>query len=193
MTTWRMFRRRPGAIQCEWPGNDRPRARYFDAESQILKVLPRLTKRASSVGLRKGFTQHLEETKTHLERLDQLFDSMGGRPKTRKCKAMRAILEEGEDILKSNARGELLDAAIIAAAQHVEHYEIAGYGCVRTYAALLGDSIGAELLQVTLDEEKMTDNTLTELAEQINLQAYEANETEATNLAASRRRRAGRA
>jgi ferritin-like metal-binding protein YciE len=165
----------------------------YDAESQILKALPRFIRRASNVGLRKGFTQHLEETKTHLERLDQLFDDMAGRPKTRKCKGMRAILEEGEDILNSDARGELLDAAIIAAAQRVEHYEIAGYGCVRSYADLLGDSDGAELLQLTLDEEKMTDNTLTELAKQINRQAFEASETEATNLAPARRRRAGRA
>jgi len=165
----------------------------YDAESQILKALPRFIKRVSSIGLRKGFTQHLEETKTHLERLDQLFDDMGGRPKTRKCKGMRAILEEGEDILNSDARGDLLDAAIIAAAQRMEHYEIAGYGCVRSYAGLLGDSDGAELLQVTLDEEKMTDNTLTELAKQINLQAFEASETEATGLAPARRRRAGRA
>lgn len=165
----------------------------YDCESQILKALPSLIKRASSVGLRKGFTQHLEETKTHLERLDQLFDDMGGRPKTRQCKGMRAILEEGEDILKSDGRGELLDAAIIAAAQRMEHYEIARYGCARTYADLLGDSDGAELLQVTLEEEKMTDNTLTELAKQINLQAFEASATEATNLAPARRRRAGRA
>lgn len=163
----------------------------YDCESQILKALPRLIKRASS--LRKGFTQHLEETKTHLERLDQLFDDMGGRPKTRTCKGMRAILEEGDDILKSDARGELLDAAIIGAAQRMEHYEIAGYGCVRTYAYLLGDNDSAELLQVTLDEEKMTDNTLTELAKQINPQAFEASETEATGLAPARRRRAGRA
>jgi len=145
------------------------------------------------VGLRKGFTQHLEETKTHLERLDQLFDDMGGRPKTRVCKAMRAILDEGEEILKRAGRGELLDAALIAAAQQVEHYEIAGYGCVRTYADLLGDNDGAELLLLTLDEEKLTDNTLSELAKQINLQAFEANEAEATHLTPARRRKAGRA
>jgi ferritin-like metal-binding protein YciE len=165
----------------------------YDCESQLLKALPRLIQRASSLGLRKGFTQHLEETKTHLERLDQLFDDMGGRPKMRKCKGMRAILEEGEDTLKAEPRGELLDAAIIAAAQRIEHYEIAGYGCVRTYADLLGDNDGAELLQLTLDEETMTDKTLTELAKQINVQAFEANLSEATNLAPARRRRAGRA
>ena len=166
----------------------------YDCESEILKALPRLIKRASSLGLRKSFTQHLEETKTHLERLDQLFDDMGGRPRTQKCKAMRAILEEGEDILKSDAPGgELLDAAIIGAAQRIEHYEIAGYGCVRTYAGLMGDSDGAELLQLTLDEEKMTDNTLTELAKQINVQAIEAKGMEVAHLDPARKRRAGRA
>ena len=165
----------------------------YDAETQILKALPRLVKRASNPGLRKGFTQHLEETKTHLERLDQLFDDMGGRPKTRKCKGMRAILEENETILQSDAGGELLDAAMIAAAQRVEHYEIASYGSARAYAELLGDNDGAELLQVTLDEEKMTDNTLTELAKQINRQASEGSEMEATGLSPARKRRAGRA
>jgi len=118
---------------------------------------------------------------------------MAGRPKIRKCKGLRAILEEGEDIIKADPRGELLDAAIIAAAQRIEHYEIAGYGCVRTYAELLGDNDGAELLRLTLDEETMTDKTLTELAKQINIQALEANISEATNLTPARRRRAGRA
>lgn len=165
----------------------------YDAETQILKALPRLVKRASNPGLRKGFTQHLEETKTHLERLDQLFDDMGGRPKTRKCRGMRAILDENETILQSDAVAELLDAAMIAAAQRVEHYEIASYGSARAYAELLGDKDGAELLQVTLEEEKMTDNTLTELAKQINRQASEGSETEATGLSPARKRRAGRA
>ena len=165
----------------------------YDCEAQLLKTLPRLIQRVSSVALRKGFTRHLEETKTHLERLDQLFDDMGGRPKVQKCKGMRAILEEGEDTLKAEPRGELLDAAIIGAAQRIEHYEIARYGCVRTYANLLGNSDGVELLQMTLDEETTTDKTLTELAKQTNLEAIEANSSEATNLTPARRRRAGRA
>jgi len=169
-------------------------SKLYDCESELLKALPRLIKRASSLGLRKGFTQHLAETKTHLERLDQLFDDMAGRPRTRKCKGMRAILEEGEEVIRSDApAGELLDAAIIAAAQQIEHYEIAGYGCVRTYAELMGDSDGAELLQVTLNEEKMTDNTLTELAKQINVQAIEAEGTRVARLEPARKRRAGRA
>ena len=164
----------------------------YDCEAQLLKALPLLIQRVSSLGLRKSLTQHLEETKTHLERLDQLFDDMGGRPKIRKCKGMRAILEEGEEVL-AEPPGELLDAAMIAAAQRIEHYEIAGYGCARTYASLLGDNDGAELLQLTLDEEIMTDKTLTGLAKQINLQAFDANQSEATNLTPARRRRAGRA
>ena len=164
----------------------------YDCEAQLLKALPRFIQRVSSVGLRKALTQHLEETKTHLERLDQLFDDMGGRPKIRKCKGMHAILEEGEEVL-AEPPGDLLDVAIIGAAQRIEHYEIAAYGCVRTYAKLLGDSDGSELLQLTLDEETMTDKTLTELAQQINVQAIEANASQATNLAPARRRRAGRA
>lgn len=164
----------------------------YDCEAQLLKALPRFIQRVSSVGLRKALTQHLEETKTHLERLDQLFDDMGGRPKIRKCKGMRAILEEGEEVL-AEPPGDLLDVAIIGAAQRIEHYEIAAYGCVRTYARLVGDNDGSELLQLTLDEETMTDKTLTELAEQINMQAIEANASQATNLAPARRRRAGRA
>jgi len=165
----------------------------YNCEAQLLKALPRLIQRASSLGLRKAFTQHLEETKTHLERLDQLFDDMGGRPKVRKCKGMQAIVEEGDEVFKTAPRGELLDAAIIGATQRIEHYEIAGYGCVRSYARLIGDSDGAELLQLSLDEEVMTDKTLTELAKQINLQAFEANPSEATNLTPAKRRRAGRA
>ena len=166
----------------------------YDCERELLKALPRLIKRASSLGLRKGFTQHLAETKTHLERLDQLFDDMGGRPRTLKCKGMRAILEEAEEIIKSDVRaGELLDSAIIGAAQQIEHYEIVGYGCVRTYAELMGDSDGAQLLQLTLDEEKMTDNTLTELAKQINVKAIEAEGTKVAHLDPARKRRAGRA
>jgi ferritin-like metal-binding protein YciE len=165
----------------------------YDCENQILKALPRLAERSSSPGLRKAFAQHREETKTHLERLDQLFDDMAGRPKIRKCKAMSAILEQGAEILDSDARGDLLDAAIIGVAQRVEHYEIAAYGCVRTYAGLMGNGQSADLLRVTLDEEKTTDNTLSELAKQINLQAFEASETEATGLAPARRRKVGRA
>jgi ferritin-like metal-binding protein YciE len=164
----------------------------YDCEAQLLKALPRFIQRVSSVGLRKALTQHLEETKTHLERLDQLFDDMGGRPKIRKCKGMHAILEEGEEVL-AEPPGDLLDVAIIGAAQRIEHYEIAAYGCVRTYARLVGDSDGSELLQLSLDEETMTDKTLTELAQQINVQAIEANASQATNLAPARRRRAGRA
>ena len=165
----------------------------YDCENQILKALPRLAERSSSLGLQKAFAQHLEETKTHLERLDQLFDDMGGRPKTRKCKAMSATLEQGAQILGSDMQGDLLDAAIIGVAQRVEHYEIAAYGCVRSYAALMGNGESADLLKVTLDEEKTTDNTLSKLAEQINLHAFETNQTEATGLAPGRRRKAGRA
>ena len=165
----------------------------YDCESQILKALPEWVKRASSLGLRKALIQHLEETKTHLERLDQLFDDMGGRPRTRKCKGMRATLKEGEEILRTDWQGELLDAAMIGAAQRMEHYEIARYGCARTYAALLGNGDTAELLQMTLDEEKMTDNTLTELAKHINVRAIDAKGAEVAHFEPARKKRTGTA
>src|SRR5205085_4127366 len=115
---------------------------------------------------------HLEQTKVHVQRLEEIFNKLDVSPKGKKCQAMEGLIEEGKELLEEDADPEVLDAGLIAAAQKVEHYEMAGYGCVRTYAQHLGDQEAADLLQQTLDEEGATDKKLTELAESsINLEA----------------------
>ena len=146
----------------------------YDAEQQILKALPKMAKAANSEELRDGFQEHLAQTQTHLERLDQVFAQIGETAKRKKCKAIEGLLEEGKELMESVSDREVLDAGLIAAAQKVEHYEIATYGCARTYAELLDQGGATDLLQQTLDEEKLTDQKLTELAvNQINLEAAE--------------------
>jgi ferritin-like metal-binding protein YciE len=146
----------------------------YSAENQILKALPKMAKTASSDELKNGFNEHLEQTKTHVERLEQIFKNLDVSPKGKKCKGMEGLIEEGKELMKEDAEPEVLDAGLICAAQKVEHYEMAGYGCVRTYARTLGDEEAAELLQQTLQEEEETDKKLTDLAESsINLQAVE--------------------
>ena len=129
----------------------------YSAENQIIKALPKMTKAASSAELKSGFEEHLEQTKEHLTRLEQIFEDLDQSPKGKKCNGMEGLLEEGKELMEEDASPEVMDAGLISAAQHVEHYEIAGYGCVRTYAELLGDKKAAGLLQKTLDEEKQTD------------------------------------
>jgi ferritin-like metal-binding protein YciE len=136
----------------------------YNAERQILKALPKMAKAASSPNLEKGFQEHLHQTQTQVERLDKIFTDLGKSPKGKKCEAMEGLLKEGAELLEADAEPPVLDAALIAAAQRVEHYEIAGYGCARTYAKLLGHDEATKLLQQTLDEEKRTDEKLTELA-----------------------------
>jgi ferritin-like metal-binding protein YciE len=137
----------------------------YSAENQIIKALPRMVKAASSSELQEAFEKHLEETKEHAQRLEQIFKKMGINSKGKKCKGMKGLLEEGKDMLKGKAEPAVKDAGIIAAAQRVEHYEIAGYGCARTYAGIIGDQEAAELLQQTLEEEGAADKKLTEVAE----------------------------
>ena len=155
----------------------------YNAEHQILKALPKVAKAASSPNLQKGFQEHLQQTQGQVKRLDQIFTALGMSPKGKKCDAMEGLLKEGAELLEADAEPSVLDAALIAAAQRVEHYEIAGYGCVRTYAKLLGYEKATQLLQQTLDEERRTDEKLTELAMgSINTEAIEpetASETEA--------------
>jgi ferritin-like metal-binding protein YciE len=146
----------------------------YSAENQIITALPKMIKAASSKKLKAGFEEHLEQTKEQVQRLEQIFETLGASPKGKKCKGMEGLLEEGKELLEEDASAEVLDAGLIAAAQHVEHYEIAGYGCVRTYAELLGDKKAVQLLQKTLDEEKQTDSKLTELARAINVEAEKA-------------------
>ena len=136
----------------------------YNAENQLVKALPKMAKHASHQELKQAFEGHLEQTKEHVERLDEIFKRLDERPTGKTCKGMKGLIEEGSEILEKDGDESVLDAALIGAAQRVEHYEIAGYGCVRTYAELLGDSKGAELLQQTLDEEGATDKKLTELA-----------------------------
>ena len=139
----------------------------YSAESQILDALPEMIEAAKHQELRNGFQLHLHQTEQHVERLERIFDDLGEDPEEEECKAMAGILEEGKDMLKEKADSDVLDAALIAAAQRVEHYEMAGYGCARTYAAMLGHTEHAELLQQTLDEEGETDKKLTALAERV--------------------------
>jgi ferritin-like metal-binding protein YciE len=144
----------------------------FSAENQLLKALPRMAKAASDPGLKKAFELHTRETQGQIQRLERIFKDLDESPKGKKCKAMEGLIAEGKELLEEDATPEVLDAGLIAAAQKVEHYEIASYGTVRTYAQLLGDDRAAKLLQQTLDEEGNTDKKLTALAEScINLEA----------------------
>jgi ferritin-like metal-binding protein YciE len=146
----------------------------YSAETQILKALPKMIKKATSEELKSGFEKHLKETEGHVERLDKIFQQLDASPRGKKCKGMEGIIEDGKELMEKDADPEVMDAGLIGAAQHVEHYEMAGYGCVRTYAELLGLSDVAKLLQKTLDEEKATDEKLTELSRQINVKAEKA-------------------
>lgn len=136
----------------------------YSAENQILKVLPKMAEKATFDDLRAGFEEHLGQTKEHVARLEQIFDELGEKPTGSACEGMEGLLKEGAKMMKEDAEPEVLDAAMISAAQRVEHYEMAGYGSVRTYAQILGFEKAAQLLQKTLEEEKATDKKLTELA-----------------------------
>ncbi len=146
----------------------------YNAEQQLTKALPKMAKAATSEELRAGFEEHLEQTRGHVQRLEQIFVDLDEKPTGKKCKGMEGLIEEGDEMIEEEElEGEVLDAGLISAAQRVEHYEIAAYGCVRTYAGLLGEKKAGSLLEETLKEEKETDQKLTELAENINLQAAE--------------------
>jgi ferritin-like metal-binding protein YciE len=153
----------------------------YNAENQLVKALPKMAKAASSNELRKGFAEHLEQTKGQVQRLEQIFKSLGENPKGKKCKGMEGLVEEGSEVMEEDFEGALMDAALIGAAQRVEHYEIAAYGTVCAFAEELGETEHSELLNETLEEEKATDEKLTELAGQINTQANEIAEKEPTN------------
>jgi ferritin-like metal-binding protein YciE len=139
----------------------------YSAENQLLKALPKMAKGASSPELKDAFQKHLEQTKGHVERLEQIFQQLDENPRGKTCHAMKGLIEEGSEILKEDGEESVLDAGIIVAAQKVEHYEIAGYGSVRTFANLLGKDEEAKLLQSTLDEESETNEILNRLAETV--------------------------
>jgi len=137
------------------------------AEEQIIEALPKMIEKTSHTELRQAFETHLKQTREQLRRLDQIGQRAGQKLSGHKCKGMEGLLEEGEETMQKRADSDVLDAALIAAAQRVEHYEMAGYGCARTYAQLLGLNDDMKLLQQTLDEEGDTDHLLTDLAERV--------------------------
>jgi ferritin-like metal-binding protein YciE len=144
----------------------------YSAETQILKAMPKMIKSSSHAELQRAFTLHQKQTERQVQRLERIFKDLKTSPKGKKCHGMEGLLEEGKELISEKPDADVLDAGLIAAAQHVEHYEIAGYGTVRTYATQLGFAKHAELLQQTLDEEKETDQLLTAIAERrINLDA----------------------
>lgn len=153
----------------------------YSAENQIIKALPKMARAATLEDLRGSFQKHLNQTRTHLRRLDEVLKEIGESPGRKKCKGMEGLLEEGSEVMKKRAEPVVMDAALIAAAQRVEHYEMAGYGCVRTYALTLGYPNAAALLQQTLDEESETDKSLSTLAESM-INGLAANPEEAREL-----------
>jgi ferritin-like metal-binding protein YciE len=160
----------------------------YSAETQLIKALPKMAKAATSPELAQGFEDHLEQTKEHVARLEQIFEKLEEKPTGKTCKAMEGLVKEGAEAIEEDASPAAKDALLIAAAQRVEHYEIAGYGSVKTYAGLLGEDEAAELLSETLHEEVDTDEKLTEAAESINVEAENAGEEEEEVKAPARRR-----
>ena len=157
----------------------------YNAENQLLKALPEMAKAASSEELKEAFEQHLEQTKGHVKRLEQVFEGLDEKPKGKTCRAMKGLIQEGSEILEEDGETSVRDAGIIVAAQKVEHYEIAGYGSVRTFAHLLGQNKAAELLQATLDEESETNEVLNRLAESV-INPEAVRETELTGASSDR-------
>jgi ferritin-like metal-binding protein YciE len=155
----------------------------YDAENQLVKALPDMADAATSEDLRSGFEEHLEQTREHVRRLEQIFTDLGQKAKGKKCKGMQGLVAEGKDVIDGEFEGDVKDAALISAAQRVEHYEIAAYGTIRGYAELLGQQNAVSLLEQTLQEEKETDEKLSGLADNINEQAvrFEAGKESSTN------------
>ena len=145
----------------------------FSAENQLLKALPKMAKAASSDELRTGFQKHLEQTKVHVQRLAEIFESLDESPKGKKCVGMQGLVKEGSEVMEEGFEDAVLDAGLIGAARRVEHYEMAAYGAVWEFAKVLGQTKHASLLGKTLAEEKQTDEKLAMLAENINIQANE--------------------
>lgn len=139
----------------------------YDAEKQLVRALPKIAKAASSAELRSAITEHLELTKGHVERLEDIFEDLEIKVKSRPCAGMKGLVEEGKEAMEENAEGGFKDLSLIAAAQRVEHYEISAYGTMRTMAEQLSESRAADLLQQTLDEEAEADQKLTQISESV--------------------------
>lgn len=146
----------------------------YHAENQLVKALPRMAKAASNPALKEAFERHLQQTQNQVRRIETIFDELGGDPRGKRCKGMEGIVSEGAEVLDEEGPSAVIDAALIAAAQRVEHYEIAAYGCIRSYANLLGLSDIAKLVDQSLEEEEAADHMLSELAEaEVNAMALE--------------------
>lgn len=143
----------------------------YDAENQLLKALPLMAEAADSSELKEAFQNHLRETKQQVRRLEQVFSGLGERPSGKSCKAMQGLVEEGQELLEEDADPEVMDAALIVAAQKIEHYEIASYGSVCTFGRVLGYDDATEILKETMAEEERTDKLLSEIAGQLNPKA----------------------
>jgi ferritin-like metal-binding protein YciE len=158
----------------------------YSAENQLVKALPKMAKATTSEDLRSGFEGHLKQTQEHVVRLEQIFQGLGESPKGKTCKGMQGLIDEGAEMIAEAPAPEELDAGLISAAQRVEHYEMAGYGCVAAYAKLLGEDGALPLLRKTYEEEKETDAKLTQLSGRINVEAANSGEeanTQATSKA----------
>jgi ferritin-like metal-binding protein YciE len=165
----------------------------YDAENQIVKALPKMVKAASSSELEKALQEHLDKTKGHLRRLDQVFKSMGEKPKRKTCEGLKGLLEEGKELMEEDAEPAVMDAGLIAGAQRVEHYEMAAYGSLRTWAEQLGEEEAVGLLEQTLEEEKEADQILSEIAMTVNPEAAEGESVEPETHTTRPRKRSHRA
>ena len=143
----------------------------YSAENQLTEALPKMAKAATSAALQRAFRDHLRETESQIQRIETIFEDLDYSPRGPKCKAMAGLIEESEELINEKGDPDVIDAGLIAAAQRVEHYEIAGYGTVHKYATMLQDKEAAKLLQQTLDEEYGADKKLGELADEINVEA----------------------
>ncbi len=143
----------------------------YSAETQLVKALPKMAKAAESEDLRSGFEEHLEQTKGHVARLEQIFDALGEKPTGKKCEGMAGLIKEGGEAAEEDYEGDVKDSALIGAAQRVEHYEIAAYGTVRAMAEKLGEDKAVKLLSQTLQEEKDTDVKLSDLSDKMKVEA----------------------
>jgi ferritin-like metal-binding protein YciE len=150
----------------------------LNAENQLVKALPKMAKAANSEELQQAFEEHLEQTKGHVQRLEEVFSMLGEKASGKKCMGMEGLIKEGSEMMQEDFEGDVMDAALISAAQRVEHYEIAAYGTVCAFAEQLGESEQASLLHETLEEEKETDQKLTDLAGEINVAADTGEEDE---------------
>jgi ferritin-like metal-binding protein YciE len=150
----------------------------YNAENQLIKALPKMAKAANSKELRNGFEQHLQQTKGHAQRIEQIFQTLGEKPSGKKCKAMEGLVEEGSETMDEDFEGEVMDAALIGAARRVEHYEIAAYSTVIKFAEMLGQDEAAQLLEQTLEEETETDEKLVGLVDELKVDTSGSQTTE---------------